>query len=52
MEERLVKVLLKLREKIFFRAVQRTFAMLAPFVLIAAIFQGIYNSFLLPNSIF
>ena len=52
MEERLVKVLLKLREKSFFRAVQRTFAMLAPFVLIAAIFQGIYNSFLLPNSIF
>ncbi|ERJ43149.1 hypothetical protein N581_03560 [Lactobacillus jensenii MD IIE-70(2)] len=44
MEQKLVKLLLRMRERVFFRAAQRTFAMIMPFALIGAIFSNVLKN--------
>ncbi|KRL63012.1 PTS sugar transporter subunit IIC [Lactobacillus psittaci] len=52
MEQKLVKLLLRMRERVFFRAAQRTFAMIMPFALIGAFFQMFSKILLSHDSLF
>lgn len=52
MEQKLVKLLLRMRERVFFRAAQRTFAMIMPFALIGAFFQMFSKILLSRDSLF